>query len=137
MEKTADAPTFDPACPMSAFPVQIGDKWTAMVILCLEARPRRFTELKQNLGSVSAKVLTDTLRAMERDGLVSRSAFDENPPRVEYQLTALGRSLLQLVEAARNWARDNLDDLLSARRRHDDTLLDGRVGLRAGGSSGA
>ncbi|OHV40718.1 HxlR family transcriptional regulator [Pseudofrankia sp. EUN1h] len=122
---------------MSAFPVQIGDKWTAMVILCLEARPRRFTELKQNLGSVSAKVLTDTLRAMERDGLVSRSAFDENPPRVEYQLTALGRSLLQLVEAARNWARDNLDDLLSARRRHDDTLLDGRVGLRAGGSSGA
>jgi DNA-binding HxlR family transcriptional regulator len=74
---------------------------------------------------VSAKVLTDTLRAMERDGLVSRSAFDENPPRVEYQLTALGRSLLQLVEAARSWARDNLDDLLWARRRHDDTLHDG------------
>jgi DNA-binding HxlR family transcriptional regulator len=123
VEKTADAPTFDPACPMSAFPVQIGDKWTAMIILCLEARPRRFSELRNLLGSVSAKVLTDTLRAMERDGLLTRSAFDENPPRVEYHLTALGRTLLQLVEAARSWARDNLDDLLSARRRHDEIPL--------------
>nr|WP_261553580.1 helix-turn-helix domain-containing protein [Frankia tisae] len=125
MEKTADAPTFDPACPMSAFPIQIGDKWTAMAVLCLEARPRRFTELRQLLGPVSAKVLTDTLRAMERNGLLNRSVFDENPPRVEYSLTALGRTLLQLVEAARSWARDNLDDLLSARRRHDDMLLHG------------
>ncbi|WP_285901977.1 helix-turn-helix domain-containing protein [Frankia sp. AiPs1] len=117
----ADAPTFDPACPMSAFPVQIGDKWTAMVVLCLEARPRRFSELRQLLGSVSAKVLTDTLRAMERDGLLTRSVFDENPPRVEYRLTALGRTLLFLIEAARSWARDNLDDLLAARRQHDES----------------
>ncbi|MCK9927937.1 helix-turn-helix transcriptional regulator [Frankia sp. Mgl5] len=125
MENAAEAPTFDPACPMSAFPVRIGDKWTAMVVLCLEARPRRFTELRQILGSVSAKVLAETLRAMERDGLVSRNAFDENPPRVEYRLTALGRSLLQLVDAARSWARDNLDDLLAARRHHDDLLIRG------------
>lgn len=110
---------------MRAFPLRIGDKWTAMVVLCLEARPRRFTELRQILGSVSAKVLTDTLRAMERDGLLSRNVFDENPPRVEYQLTTLGRTLLRLVEAARSWARDNLDDLLAARQRHDDMLLHG------------
>ncbi|OAA25478.1 putative transcriptional regulator [Frankia sp. EI5c] len=102
--------------------MRIGDRWTAMIVLCLEARPRRFTELKQLLGAVSAKVLTDTLRAMERDGLLTRDIFDENPPRVEYQLTDLGRTLLRLVEAARDWARDNLDDLLAARQRHDDDL---------------
>jgi DNA-binding HxlR family transcriptional regulator len=132
VENIADAPTFDPACPMSVFPVRIGDKWTAMVVLCLEARPRRFTELRQILGSVSAKVLTDTLRAMERDGLVRRNVFDENPPRVEYHLTELGRSLLQLVDAARIWARDNLDDLLSARQRHDDMLLPGHGTVQPG-----
>ncbi|MCK9897809.1 helix-turn-helix domain-containing protein [Frankia sp. AgB32] len=120
MEIAADAPRFDPACPMSTFPVRIGDRWTAMVVLCLETRPRRFTELRQILAAVSAKVLTETLRAMERDGLVNRTVFDENPPRVECELTALGRTLLNLVEAARSWARDNLDDLLAARRRHDD-----------------
>jgi DNA-binding HxlR family transcriptional regulator len=112
-------PKFDPACPMSAFPLRIGDKWTAMIVLCLEERPRRFTELRQMLGSVSAKVLAETLRAMERDGLLSRMSFDENPPRVEYRLTALGRTLLQLIDAARTWARDNLDDLLRARGQHD------------------
>jgi DNA-binding HxlR family transcriptional regulator len=112
-------PRFDPACPMRAFPLQIGDKWTARVVLGLEDRPRRFTELKRMLGSVSAKVLAETLRAMERDGLLTRASFDVNPPRVEYGLTALGRSLLQLIDAARTWARDNLDDLLQARGDHD------------------
>jgi DNA-binding HxlR family transcriptional regulator len=121
VESLDRAPTFDPACPMSEFPVRIGDKWTAMVVLCLEDRPRRFTELQRSLGRVSAKVLSETLRAMERDGLVTRSSFDENPPRVEYILTALGASLLQLIEAARTWARDNLDDLLAARRQGDAT----------------
>jgi DNA-binding HxlR family transcriptional regulator len=148
-----DVPTFDPACPMSAFPVQIGDKWTAMILLCLEGRSRRFTELRQALGSVSAKVLTETLRVMERDGLLRRDVFAENPPRVEYQLTPLGRTLLQLVEAARVWAQNHLDDLLAARMRYDDELLSRagtpalvagaaavdhpeRAGLRRAGESG-
>lgn len=105
---------------MSAFPFQIGDKWTGMIVLCLEERPRRFTELRKILGVVSAKVLTETLRAMERDGLVTRDSFAENPPRVEYRLTALGRTLLQLIDAARAWARDHLDELLQARNRENN-----------------
>ncbi|MCL9761628.1 helix-turn-helix transcriptional regulator [Frankia sp. AiPa1] len=122
MDHVADSPTFDPACPMSAFPLRIGEKWTAMIVLSLETRPRRFTELRQILTPVSAKVLTDTLRAMERDGMVTRHLFDENPPRVEYRLTGLGRSLLQLIDAARAWASDNLDDLLTARGRNGTAL---------------
>jgi DNA-binding HxlR family transcriptional regulator len=106
---------FDPACPSTVMPFQIGDKWTAMLVLCLEHGPRRFNELRVPLRTISPKVLSETLRAMERDGLVTRDAYDENPPRVEYSLTPLGRSLLALVDAARAWCTDHLDDLLAAR----------------------
>ncbi|MCK9923861.1 helix-turn-helix transcriptional regulator [Frankia sp. AgPm24] len=128
VQRVADAPTFDPACPTSAVPFRIGEKWTAMIVLCLEGGPRRFTELRQILTTVSAKVLTESLRAMERDGLISRQSHDENPPRVEYRLTDLGRSLLQLIDAARRWSRDNLDDLLAARERYDDDARLGAAG---------
>jgi DNA-binding HxlR family transcriptional regulator len=67
------------------------------------------------LRTISPKVLSETLRAMERDGLVIRDAYDENPPRVVYSLTPLGRSLLTLVEAARAWYAEHMDDLLAAR----------------------
>jgi DNA-binding HxlR family transcriptional regulator len=110
---------FDPMCPSSALPFQIGDKWTGMVVLCLEGGRRRFTELRGPLRGITPKVLTQTLRAMERDGLVTRTAYDENPPRVEYELTSLGRSLLTLIEAARAWSRDHLPALLEARREHE------------------
>jgi DNA-binding HxlR family transcriptional regulator len=110
---------FDAACPSTAMPLQIGDKWTAMVVLCLEHGPRRFNELRVPLRTVTAKVLAETLRAMERDGLVARVAYDENPPRVEYALTPLGRSLLTLIDAARAWCTDNLADLLAARATHE------------------
>ena len=106
---------FDAACPATSIPFQIGDKWTAMVVLCLVDGPRRFSELRIPLRTVSPKVLAETLRSMERDGLVTRSAYDENPPRVEYELTPLGRSLLALVDAGRAWCTAHLDDLLAAR----------------------
>lgn len=108
---------FDPVCPSSAMPFQIGDKWTAMVVLCLEDGPRRFGEIRVPLRTVTPKVLTQTLRAMERDGLVTRTAYDENPPRVEYELTPLGRTLLSLIEAVRAWSQDHLPELLQARQR--------------------
>jgi DNA-binding HxlR family transcriptional regulator len=95
MAEPLDPEMFDPVCPSSAMPIQIGDKWTAMVVLCLEGGRRRFSELKGPLRGITPKVLTQTLRAMERDGLVTRTAYDENPPRVEYELTPLGRSLEQ------------------------------------------
>jgi len=113
---------FDAACPSSVMPFQIGDKWTAMVVLCLEDGPRRFSELRVPLRTVTAKVLAETLRAMERDGLVVRNAYDENPPRVEYALTPLGRSLLTLIDAARAWCIDNMADLLAARATYESRL---------------
>ncbi|MGA4728653.1 winged helix-turn-helix transcriptional regulator [Micromonospora taraxaci] len=113
-----DPEMFDPMCPSSAMPFQIGDKWTGMVVLCLEGGPRRFTEIRVPLRAVTPKVLTQTLRAMERDGLVVRTAYPENPPRVEYELSALGRSLLTLVEAARAWSSEHLPALLAARQAH-------------------
>ncbi|MCO5973291.1 winged helix-turn-helix transcriptional regulator [Actinoallomurus soli] len=119
MAEPLDPEMFDPVCPSSAMPIQIGDKWTAMVVLCLEDGARRFTELRGPLRGITPKVLTQTLRAMERDGLVTRTAYDENPPRVEYELTDLGRSLLILIDAARAWSRDHLPALLEARRAHE------------------
>ncbi len=119
MPQPLDPEMFDPVCPSSAMPVRIGDKWTGMIVRCLEDGPRRFTELKEPLRAITPKVLTQTLRAMERDGLVTRAAYDENPPRVEYELTPLGRSLLPLLEAARAWSRDHLPALLAARDAHD------------------
>ncbi|WP_230686768.1 winged helix-turn-helix transcriptional regulator [Catellatospora vulcania] len=88
-------------------------------MLCLEGGRRRFTELRAPLRAITAKVLTQTLRAMERDGLVTRTAYDENPPRVEYELTPLGRTLLTLVDAARAWSRDHLAALLAARAAYE------------------
>ncbi|MFI6454011.1 winged helix-turn-helix transcriptional regulator [Streptosporangium amethystogenes] len=119
MIEPLDPQMFDPVCPSSAMPIQIGDKWTAMVVLCLEGGRRRFNELRGPLRGVTPKVLTQTLRAMERDGLVTRTAYDENPPRVEYELTALGRSLLTLIAAARAWSGEHLPALLEARDAHD------------------
>lgn len=89
-----------------------------MVVLCLEHGPRRFSELRVPLRAITPKVLTETLRGMERDGLVTRTAYDENPPHVEYALTPLGRSLLTLIEAARSWTRENMSELLAARESY-------------------
>lgn len=111
--------TFDPICPSRALPFQVGDKWTGMVVRCLEHGPRRFTDIRVPLRGVTSKVLAETLRAMERDGLLTRTAYPENPPRVEYELTPLGRSLLTLIEAARTWSDDHLAELLAARQAHD------------------
>jgi DNA-binding HxlR family transcriptional regulator len=119
-----DPEMFDPVCPSSAMPFQIGDKWTAMVVLCLEGGRRRFTEIRAPLRRVTPKVLTQTLRAMERDGLVTRTAYAEIPPRVEYELTPLGRSLLTLIAAVREWSRDNLPELLKARESHEPAGAD-------------
>jgi DNA-binding HxlR family transcriptional regulator len=110
---------FDPVCPSSVMPFRVGDKWTGMVIRCLERGPRRFTELRAPLRSVTPKVLSETLRAMERDGLLTRTAYDENPPRVEYAVTQLGRTLIPLLDAARTWSERHLSGLVAARRAHE------------------
>ncbi|MCF6469932.1 helix-turn-helix transcriptional regulator [Nonomuraea sp. MG754425] len=103
------------ACPPVSAPIRIGDKWTAKIIRCLEHGPRRFTEIQRPLGGITPKVLTASLRAMERDGLLARTAYDEIPPRVEYELTDLGRSLLEPLNAGCEWSRRHLPELMRAR----------------------
>ncbi|GAA0976152.1 helix-turn-helix domain-containing protein [Acrocarpospora macrocephala] len=120
MIEPLDPDMFDPMCPSSAIPFQIGDKWTGMIVRCLADGPRRFTELRVPLRTITPKVLTATLRAMQRDGLVTRTAYDENPPRVEYELTELGRSMLILIDAARTWSEQYLPAILAARRASEE-----------------
>ena len=98
---------------------RVGDKWTVLVVSTLGEGPRRFNELRRALGSISQRMLTLTLRALERDGLVTRTVFPTIPPRVDYELTRLGRSLLEPVSALGLWARKNRTAIAAARGRFD------------------
>lgn len=110
---------FDAACPTRVVLDRIGDKWSVLVVLSLHRGPRRFTELRDTIGGVTPKVLTQTLRAMERDGLLTRKVFAEVPPRVEYTLTPLGQSLQAPIRAITDWAEEHVNAVMSARDRHD------------------
>ena len=98
---------------------RVGDKWTVLVVTVLGDGPKRFNELRRALGSISQRMLTLTLRGLERDGLVTRTVFPTIPPRVDYELTKLGRSLLEPVSALAAWARQNRAAILAARQRFD------------------
>lgn len=98
---------------------RIGDKWSLLLIGILEEGPRRFTELLRTVPGISRRMLTITLRALERDGLVTRTIYAEVPPRVEYAVTDLGRTLGQPVLALATWAADNQDAILANRGTFD------------------
>src|SRR5476651_356191 len=98
---------------------RVGDKWTILVVSELGNGPRRFSEIRRALGSISQRMLTLTLRGLERDGLVTRTVFPTVPPRVDYELTKLGRSLLEPVSALGLWARKNRATIQDARTRFD------------------
>src|SRR5207248_7182245 len=98
---------------------RVGDKWTVLVVGTLGDGSKRFNELRRALGSISQRMLTLTLRALERDGLVTRTVFATIPPRVEYELTRLGRSLLEPVSSLGLWARQNRSAIADARYRFD------------------
>ena len=98
---------------------RVGDKWTVLVVWTLGDSPKRFNELRKALGSISQRMLTLTLRALERDGLVTRTVFPTIPPRVDYELTRLGRSLLDPVSELGLWARKNRTAIQDARTRFD------------------
>jgi DNA-binding HxlR family transcriptional regulator len=104
---------------VSAVLARVGDKWTVLVVSTLGDGPKRFNELRRALGSISQRMLTLTLRALERDGLVTRTVFPTIPPRVDYELTRLGRSLLEPVSRLGTWARMNRTAIETARRRYD------------------
>jgi DNA-binding HxlR family transcriptional regulator len=98
---------------------RIGDKWSILVVGRLGNGPMRFSELRHVIGGISQKMLTTTLRSLERDGFVTRTAYATIPPRVDYELTALGRELLVPVNALGDWARTNLARIDNARAAFD------------------
>ena len=99
---------------------RVGDKWSLLVIRELGDGRLRFSEIKRRLGSISQKMLTTTLRGLERDGFITRTVFPTVPPRVEYELTALGRDLLTPVKGLADWALANAERIERARRRYDE-----------------
>lgn len=105
--------------PFTELLARIGDKWSVFVVMLLGDGPMRFTEIKHSTGSISQKMLTLTLRGLERDGLVMRSVFATSPPRVEYALTELGLSLKKPVVALGEWAFANHPAVEKARNHFD------------------
>ena len=109
----------EPCRKVSQILSRIGDKWSVLVVMQLGESPKRFNELRRELGSISQKMLSATLRSLERDGFVTRTVTPSVPPRVDYALTDLGRELLCPVGALGQWAIANIDRIETARERFD------------------
>jgi DNA-binding HxlR family transcriptional regulator len=106
-------------CPSRQVLDRIGDTWSVLVVTMLADGPRRYTELARKIEGVSPKMLTQTLRGLERDGLISRTVYPVVPPRVDYALSELGGSLLGLVSALERWAEEHIDQVAAARESYD------------------
>jgi DNA-binding HxlR family transcriptional regulator len=113
---------YDKNCPTRQVLDLIGDKYTVLVMVFLQNRPRRFNELQRFITGISQKMLTQTLRSLERDGLLTRTVFPEVPPHVEYALTPLGETLIQPLNALRTWAESNIETVLDAQMAYDTKL---------------
>jgi len=112
---------YDADCPTRRVLDRIADKWTALIIGLLESEPKRFSQLQRGIGGISQKMLAQTLRSLERDGLVLRTIYPEVPPRVEYELTPLGRTLIEPIAAIRNWAESHIKTVSVAQSEYDAT----------------
>ena len=110
---------YDENCPTRHVLDLIGDKWAALIVGLLEARPQRFAALHRQVGGISHKMLTQTLRRLERDGLVQRTVYAEVPPRVEYSLTPVGQTLCTPLATLRLWAESNIGAVQAAQQRYD------------------
>jgi len=100
---------------------RVGDKWSILVIMTLSEGPRRFSELQRSVEGISQRMLTLTLRGLERDGFVTRTMFPTIPPKVEYELTPMGQSLREPVNALGGWVQANLPAIAAARDNFDAT----------------
>lgn len=110
---------YEADCPTRRVLDRIADKWTALIIGLLETEPKRFSQLQRGIGGISQKMLAQTLRSLERDGLVRRTVYPEVPPRVEYELTALGQTLIEPIAAIRNWADSHMEAVSDAQTQYD------------------
>ncbi|WEK62071.1 MAG: helix-turn-helix domain-containing protein [Candidatus Microbacterium colombiense] len=119
---------FSAKCPSRASLARIANKWTAMIVVLLHDEPRRFSELHHRVGGITKKVLIDSLRALERDGMLERGVDSDGHAR--YRLTPLGRTLHEPLQALQIWAESHVDDVRDAQDRYDETadeqMLDGR-----------
>jgi len=111
--------SYDASCPTRQVLDRIGDKWTVLVLILLVDGPVRFNELRRRIGGVSQKMLSQTLKSMERDGLVRRHAIATVPVTVEYSITPLGLTLATLMDQVRLWAERNLGQVIAAQHRYD------------------
>jgi DNA-binding HxlR family transcriptional regulator len=110
-------------CPTRLVLDRIGDKWAVLVLLLLSEKPFRFNALRRHIEGISQKMLAQTLKSLDRDGLVSREVFATVPVTVEYSITPLGRTLTGVVDELRIWAETHIDQVLEAQRRYDDTIV--------------
>jgi DNA-binding HxlR family transcriptional regulator len=104
---------------LSSILARVGDKWTVLIVVLLGDGPKRFNEIKRMVGGISQRMLTFTLRGLERDGLVTRTVFPTTPPRVDYKLTKLGSTLWDAVEPLSSWAREHVRQILKSRAQFD------------------
>jgi DNA-binding HxlR family transcriptional regulator len=113
--------TPSPECPIRNVLDRIGDKWSFLLVLVLAERPLRFGALRRTVKDISQRMLTETLRSLQRDGLVDRTVFPTTPPGVEYRLTARGRSLIEPMRGLVAWADANLPAIVASRTAFDAT----------------
>ena len=110
-------------CPTRVILDRVGDKWAVLILGLLSAKPTRFNQLRRTIEGISQKMLSQTLKGLERDGLVKRTVIATVPVTVEYAITPLGRTLAHAVDALRVWAERNLKEVRAAQRRYDQTMV--------------
>lgn len=124
METTLLSAMYAATCPTRKVLDLIGDKWTVLILGLLESGPKRFSELRRTIDGISHKMLTQTLRSMERDGLITRTVYPEVPPRVDYALTPLGETLCGPISEIRRWAEHHIDAITAAQTAYDARTAD-------------
>jgi DNA-binding HxlR family transcriptional regulator len=123
LDNQPHACAFNADCPTRLILNRIADKWTVLVMILLESETKRFSSLQREIGGISQKMLTQTLRGLERDGLVSRKVHATVPPKVEYSLTPLGHTLKEMLYAIKTWSETNIKEVLAAQKSYDELNL--------------
>lgn len=119
IEEKTNACAFSAICPTRLVLNRIADKWTVLVVILLQDGTKRFSHLQRAIDGISQKMLTQTLRNLERDGLVGRTVYATVPPKVEYALTPLGHTLKDLLYAIKTWSEANIGEVLNAQKTYD------------------
>ncbi len=117
-----DYDIYEKNCPTRMLLNRLADKWTLLILDCLGERPVRFNQLRRDIKGISQKVLSQTLKKLERDGLITRTVIPSVPVSVEYSLTTLGQTLTESVAAFAHWAEHNMDAVIAAQNAYDATL---------------